>query len=106
MSYTLTGLFAAMGGLALTMATGIGTPTARPVHPCQRGCHRARRGQPGRWSWWPAGGRSIAVFILRLVRTDLTFLGIDPNYTTVIEGLVMVIVVMVGAVVALRRKRA
>ena len=34
------------------------------------------------------------------------FLGVDPNYTTVIEGLIMVFVVMVGAVVALRRKQA
>jgi len=40
------------------------------------------------------------------VRTDLTFLGVDPNYATVIEGLLMVAVVMVGALVALRRKRA
>lgn len=42
--------------------------------------------------------------MLRLVRTDLTFLRVDPNYTTVVEGLIMVVVVMVGAIMALRRR--
>ena len=59
-----------------------------------------------------AGGRGglvgpiVAVFILRLVRTDLTFLGVNQNYTTVIEGAIMVVVVMVGAYLTLRRRRA
>ena len=104
MSYALCGLFSAMGGLALTMATGIGTPQPGPytlasVAAIVLGGVSLAGGRGGLL------GVIVAVFILRLVRTDLTFLGIDPNYTTVIEGLVMVIVVMVGAVVALRRKR-
>ena len=104
MSYALCGLFSAMGGLALTMATGIGTPRPGPytlasVAAIVLGGVSLAGGRGGLL------GVVVAVFILRLVRTDLTFLGIDPNYTTVIEGLVMVVVVMVGAVVALRRKR-
>ena len=39
----------------------------------------------------------MAVFILRLVRSDLTFLSVDPNVTTIIEGTIMVVVVMLGA---------
>ena len=42
-------------------------------------------------------GPIVAVFILRLVRTDLTLLAVDPNVTTIIEGTIMVIVVMFGA---------
>lgn len=104
-SYALCGLFSAMGGLALSMSTGIGTPTPGPytllsVAAIVLGGVSLAGGRGGLL------GCLIAVFVLRLVRTDLTFLGVDPNYTTVIEGLIMVIVVMVGAVVALRRKQA
>jgi ribose transport system permease protein len=41
-----------------------------------------------------------------LIRTDLTFLGVDPNFSTVIQGVIMVVVVMIGAFVTLRRRRA
>lgn len=104
-AYMLTGLFSAMGGLALTMSTGIGTPTPGPytllsVAAIVLGGVSLAGGRGG------LAGCILAVFVLRLVRTDLTFLGMDPNYTTVIEGLIMVFVVMVGAVVALRRKQA
>jgi ribose transport system permease protein len=58
-----------------------------------------------------AGGRGglvgpiIAVFILRLARQDLTLMSIDPNVAQVVEGLIMVSVVLVGALVALRSRR-
>ena len=47
-------------------------------------------------------GPIIAVFVLRLVRTDLTLLAVDPNVTTIIEGVIMVIVVMFGALLAMK----
>ena len=47
-------------------------------------------------------GPIVAVFILRLVRTDLTLLAVDPNVTTIIEGTIMVVVVMFGAFIAMR----
>ncbi len=59
-----------------------------------------------------AGGRGglvgpiVAVFILRLARQDLTLLSIDPNVAQVVEGLIMVSVVLVGALVALRSRRS
>ena len=59
-----------------------------------------------------AGGRGgiigpiVAVFILSLVRTDLTFIGVDPNLSTVVQGVIMVAVVMLGAFVTLRRRRS
>jgi ribose transport system permease protein len=51
-------------------------------------------------------GPIVAVFILRLVRTDLTFLSVDPNITTIVEGTIMVVVVMLGALLAMRRRSA
>ena len=47
-------------------------------------------------------GPIVAVFVLRLVRTDLTLLAVDPNVTTIIEGAIMVVVVMFGAFIAMR----
>ena len=47
-------------------------------------------------------GPIVAVFILRLVRTDLTLLAVDPNVTSIIEGVIMVVVVMLGAFIAMR----
>lgn len=104
-AYAFTGLFAAMGGLALTMSTGIGSPVPGPylllsVAAIVLGGVSLAGGRGG------MVGPIVAVFILALVRTDLTFMGVDPNFTTVIQGAIMVIVVMVGAFLTLRRRQA
>jgi len=51
-------------------------------------------------------GPLVAVFILRLVRSDLTLLSVDPNVATIVEGTIMVIVVMLGALFAMRARAA
>jgi ribose transport system permease protein len=59
-----------------------------------------------------AGGRGgivgplIAVVILQLIRTDMTFLRFDPNLAVVAQGAILIGVVMVGSLVQLRRRRA
>lgn len=103
-AYAVTGLFAAMGGLALTASTGIGTPVPGPyllasVAAVVLGGVSLAGGRGG------LVGPIIAVFILRLIRTDLTILAFDPNITTVIEGAIMVSVVMVGGLIAIRSRR-
>ena len=102
-AYALGGLFAAMGGLSLTMATGIGAPIPGPyllasVAAVVLGGVTLGGGRGGLL------GPIIAVFILRLVRTDLTLLAVDPNVTTIIEGIIMVVVVMLGAWMAMRTR--
>jgi ribose transport system permease protein len=104
-SYALAGLFAAMGGLVLTMSTGIGTPMQGPylmasVAAAVLGGVSLAGGKGG------LVGPIVAVFILRLARQDLTLMSVDPNVAQVIEGLIMVAVVLVGAVVALRGRRS
>jgi ribose transport system permease protein len=104
-AYTLTGVFAAMGGLSLTMSTGIGSPIAGP-YTLQSVAAIVLGGVS------LAGGRGgllgpiVAVFVLALVRSDLTFIGIDPNLTTVIQGVILVGVVMFGGLLAIRGRRA
>ena len=83
------GFFAAMGGLTLTMSTGIGAPIPGPyllasVAAVVLGGVTLGGGRGG------LVGPIVAVFILRLVRTDLTLLAVDPNVTTIIEGTIMV----------------
>jgi ribose transport system permease protein len=104
-AYAVAGLFAAMGGLVLTMSTGIGAPIPGPyllasVAAVVLGGVTLGGGRGG------IVGPIVAVFILRLVRSDLTFLSVDPNVTTIIEGTIMVVVVMLGALVALRGRSA
>jgi ribose transport system permease protein len=101
LAYAIAGLFAAMGGLSLTMATGIGAPIPGPyllasVAAVVLGGVVLGGGRGG------LVGPIVAVFILRLVRTVLTLLAVDPNVTTIIEGTIMVVVVMFGAFIAMR----
>jgi ribose transport system permease protein len=57
-----------------------------------------------------AGGRGgvvgplIAVVILQLIRTDMTFLRVDPNLAVVAQGVILIGVVMVGSLLQLRRR--
>ncbi len=102
-AYAIGGLFAAMGGLVLTASTGIGAPIPGPyllasVAAVVLGGVILGGGIGGLL------GPIIAVLILRLIRTDLTLLSVDPNITTIVEGTIMVIVVMAGGFMASRRK--
>lgn len=101
-AYAITGLFAGAGGIALTMTVGIGTPIPGPylllsVAAIVLGGVSLAGGQGS------MVGPILAVFVLALMRADLTFLGIDPNFSTVIQGVIMVVVVMIGAFLTLRR---
>jgi ribose transport system permease protein len=104
-AYALAGLFAGLAGLSLTLSTGIGEPIPGPylltsVAAVVLGGVALTGGRGG------ILGPILAVFILRLLRTDLTILSVDPNVTTIIEGAIMVTVVMIGGAVMLRGKRA
>jgi ribose transport system permease protein len=100
-AYAICGLFSAIGGLTLTMATGIGEPIPGPyllasVAAVVLGGVVLGGGVGGLL------GPILAVFILRLVRMDLTLAAVDPNVTTIVEGTIMVVVVMLGGVLAFR----
>jgi ribose transport system permease protein len=105
LAYGIGGIFAALGGLTLTMSTGIGAPIPGPyllasVAAVVLGGVSLSGGRGG------LVGPIVAVFVLRLVRTDLTLLSVDPNVTTIIEGVIMVTVVMLGALLSMRARPA
>ena len=104
-AYALCGLFAALGGLSVTMSTGIGEPIPGPyllasVAAVVLGGVVLGGGRGG------ILGPILAVFILRTVRMDLTLLSVDPNVAAIVEGTIMVAVVMFGAVLATRGRKA
>ncbi len=104
-AYALSGLLSAMGGLALTMTTGIGSPLAG-VYYTLSGLAALVIGGVSL-----AGGRGgivgpvLAAFVLTLIPTDLIFLNIDPNFGQVIQGTLIVFVVMIGAFVTVLQTR-
>jgi len=103
-AYTLTGLFSALAGLSLLASTGIGTPVPGPytlmsVAAVVLGGVSLAGGRGGVF------GPIVAVVILSLLRTDMTFLGVDTNLATVAQGFILVGVVMVGSLMQLRRKK-
>ncbi|MGV8985238.1 MAG: ABC transporter permease [Cypionkella sp.] len=103
-AYAVAGVFAALGGIAVTMSTGIGEPIPGPyllaaVAAVVLGGVVLGGGRGGLL------GPILAVFVLRLVRMDLTLLSVDPNVTTIVEGSIMVAVVMLGGVLAMRGRQ-
>jgi ribose transport system permease protein len=105
LAYVVSGLFSALGGLALTMTTGIGAPLAGTYYTLSSvaaiviGGVRLSGGRGG------IVGPVIASFLLTLIPTILIFLNIDPNYGQVIQGTLIVLVVMVGGFVSVMQSR-
>jgi ribose transport system permease protein len=104
-SYIFSGLFSAVGGLGLTMTTGIGAPLAG-VYYTLSGLAAVVIGGVSL-----AGGRGgmvgpvVAAFVLTLIPTDLIFLNIDPNFGQVIQGTLIVAIVMIGGFLEMARNR-
>ena len=105
LAYVFGGIACAIGGMALTMTTGIGAPlsgayyTLSSVAAVVIGGVSLNGGRGGML------GPVIAAILLTLIPTDLIFLNIDPNYGQVIQGTLIVLVVMIGGFVAFLQGR-
>jgi ribose transport system permease protein len=104
-AYALTGLFSALAGLALTASTGIGTPVPGPytllsVAAVVLGGVSLAGGRGGVF------GPIVAVMVLQMIRTDMTFLNVNTNLAVVAQGAILIGVVMIGSVIQIRRARA
>jgi len=105
-SYILGGLFAALGGLALTASTGIGTPVPEPTYTLVSIAAVVLGGVSLAGGVGGVAGPIIAVLVLQLIRTDMTFLEIDPNLALVAQGFILIGVLMIGSWIQIRRSRA
>ena len=104
-AYMLGGLFSALAGLSLTASTGIGTPVPGPytllsVAAIVLGGVSLAGGRGG------IVGPIVAVMVLSLIRTDMTFLRLNTNLATVAQGVILIGVVMFGTLIQIRRERA
>lgn len=104
-AYMITGLFAALAGLSLTASTTIGSPVPGPytlqsVAAIVLGGVSLAGGRGG------VVGPILAVLILQLLGTDMTFLHIDPNLAFVAQGVILIGVLMSARVVEVWRTRA
>lgn len=103
-AYAVGGLFSALAGLAIVATTTHGDPlpggaTLASVAAVVLGGVSLAGGRGGVF------GPILAVMILAQIRTDMTFLGINPNLATVAQGAILILVVMVGSLAQLRRVR-
>lgn len=103
-SYAIAGLFSAFAGLMLTASTGIGTPVPGPytllsVAAVVLGGVSLAGGRGGLF------GPVVAVVILSLLRTDMTFMRLNTNLAIVAQGVILVVVVMLGTFFTFRRRR-
>jgi ribose transport system permease protein len=101
-AYMIAGLFAALGGLALTANFGVGKPlpggqTLLSVAAVVLGGVSLAGGRGG------VVGPIVAVVILALLQSDMTLLGLNPNIATVLQGAILIAVVMLGNLTQIRR---
>ncbi|HEX9168297.1 MAG TPA: ATP-binding cassette domain-containing protein, partial [Roseiarcus sp.] len=105
LAYVLGGLFSAIGGLGLTMTTGIGSPRAGVLYTLSGLAAVVIGGVSLTGGRGGIVGPVIAAVVLTLIPADLIFLNIDPNFGQVIQGTLIVLVVMAGGLIASLRNR-
>jgi ribose transport system ATP-binding protein len=103
LAYVLSGLFSAIGGVGLTMTTGIGSPRAGVLYTLSGLAAVVIGGVSLTGGRGGIVGPVIAAFVLTLIPADLIFLNIDPNFGQVIQGTLIVLVVMAGGLIASMR---
>ena len=102
-AYALSGTFAALGGLALTTASGLGDPHAGDIYTLNSVAAVVLGGVSLLGGVGGLIGPIAAAFVLTLVKTVLIIKGVDQNWAQVIQGTLIVVVMMLGAL-AFRQK--
>ena len=103
LAYAYSGAFAALGGLALTAASGLGDPNSGSIYTLNSVAAVVLGGVSLLGGVGGLLGPIAAAFILTLVKTLMILRGVDQNYAQVIQGALIVLVVMIGGL-AIRQK--
>ena len=103
LAYAYSGAFAALGGLALTAASGLGDPNSGGIYTLNSVAATVLGGVSLLGGVGGLIGPIAAAFVLTLVKTLMIIKGVDQNYAQVIQGALIVLVVMVGGL-AIRQK--
>jgi ribose transport system permease protein len=102
-AYALGGAFAALGGLALTAASGIGDPHSGDIYTLNSVAAVVLGGVSLLGGVGGLLGPIAAAFVLTLVKSILVIKGVDQNWAQVVQGALIVLVVMIGGL-AIRQK--
>lgn len=102
-AYAFSGAFGALGGLALTAASGIGDPNSGSIYTLNSVAAVVLGGVSLLGGVGGLIGPIAAAFVLTLVKTILIIKGVDQNYAQVVQGTLIVLVVMAGGL-AIRQK--
>jgi ribose transport system permease protein len=102
-AYAYSAAFAALGGLALTAASGLGDPNSGSIYTLNSVAAVVLGGVSLLGGVGGLIGPIAAAFILTLVKTLMILKGVDQNWAQVIQGALIVLVVMVGGL-AVRQK--
>jgi ribose transport system ATP-binding protein len=104
-AYVFGGLLSSIGGLGLTMTTGIGSPRSGVLYTLSGLAAVVIGGVSLVGGRGGIFGPVVAAFVLTLIPADLIFMNIDPNFGQVIQGTLIVLVVMLGGFFTLARNR-
>jgi ribose transport system permease protein len=106
LAYAYSGAFAALGGLSLTAASGIGDPHSGDIYTLTSVAAAVLGGVSLLGGVGGIVGPIAAAFFLTLVKTIMILQGRDQNVAQVIQGTLIVVVVMLGGLVTqLKGKR-
>jgi ribose transport system permease protein len=103
LAYAYAGGFAALGGLALSAASGLGDPNSGGIYTLNSVAAVVLGGVSLLGGVGGLIGPIVAAFVLTLVKTLMIIKGVDQNYAQVIQGSLIVLVVMIGGL-AIRQK--
>jgi ribose transport system permease protein len=103
LAYAFSGAFAALGGLTLTAASGLGDPNSGQYYTLNSVAAVVLGGVSLLGGVGGLVGPIAAAFILTLVKIILIIRGVDQNWAQVIQGTLIVLVVMIGGL-AVRQK--
>jgi len=105
LSYVITSLVAAFAGLSLTASTGIGSPVPEPTYVLISIGAVVLGGVSLAGGIGGVFGPLVAVVVLQLIRDDMTFMRVNPNYGLVAQGFILIGVLMAGSFIQMRRAR-
>lgn len=106
-AYFLSGVFAGFAGLVTTALLGSGSPQGQVA----LGALLSSVAAVVLGGVALAGGRGnmlgpvLAAFVLSLIPAILLSQGVNPNMATLLEGLIIIVVVMIGGLLEIRRRR-
>ena len=103
LAYAYSGAFAALGGLALTAAAGLGDPNAGSIYTLNSVSAVVLGGVSLLGGVGGLIGPIGAALVLTLIKTLMILKGVDQNWAQVIQGAIIVLVVMIGGL-AVRQK--